>query len=259
MAVGGEGLRRKEGRGEVDGSTRFTADIEMPGLAHVQLVLSHLPSARIRSIEVGAARSSPGVLAVVTGAEMPDVEAGGPDKPLAVDRVFYAGQPGGAVVAETEAAAADAAALVEVDLEPLASVNDPEQAMTEGAPEVLEANADGAEGDASMHGAATESESEPVKRPRNVSSVASFKRGDVEAGLGAAEVTIKGTYRLAGVHHSFLEPHVAMVRPGPDGGATIWAPTQGPFAVRDEVAQILDAAPHEGRVISPPGGGGLRA
>src|SRR5260370_30842707 len=93
MAVGGQGLRRKEGRGKVDGSTRFTADLEMPGLAHVQLVLSHLPSARIRSIEVGAARSAPGVLAVVTGAEMPDVEAGGPDKPLALGRGVFARPP----------------------------------------------------------------------------------------------------------------------------------------------------------------------
>ncbi len=257
MAIGGRGLRRKEGRGKVDGSTRFTADLAMPGLAHVQLVLSHLPSARIRSIAVDAARSAPGVLAVVTGAEMPDVEAGGPDKPLAVDRVFYAGQPVVAVVAESEAAAADAAALVEVDLEPLTTVADPEQAMGEGSPEVLEANAEGAEGDASMHGAATESESEPVKRPRNVSSVANFKRGDVAAGLAAAEVIIKGTYRIAGVHHSFIEPHVAMVRLEPDGGATIWAPTQGPFAVRDEIAKVLDAAPHEVRVISTPVGGGF--
>jgi putative selenate reductase molybdopterin-binding subunit len=146
MAVGGRGLRRKEGRGKVDGSTRFTADLEMPGLAHVQLVLSHLPSARIRGIDVGGAQKVPGVLAVATAADLPDVEAGGPDKPLAVDRVFYAGQPVAAVVAETEAAAADAAALVEVDFEPLESVADPEQAMGAGAPEVLEANADGAEG-----------------------------------------------------------------------------------------------------------------
>jgi CO/xanthine dehydrogenase Mo-binding subunit len=257
MAIGGRGWRRKEGRGKVDGSTRFTADLEMPGLAHVQLVLSHLPSARIRSIDVSAARAAPGVLAVVTGADLPDVEAGGPDKPLAVDRVFYAGQPVAAVVAESEAAAADAAALVEVDFDPLPSVADPEQAMLDSAPEVLEANADGAEGDASMHGAATESESEPVTRPRNVSSVATYKRGDVEAGLAASDVIIKATYRIAGVHHSFIEPHVSMVRPEPGGGATIWAPTQGPFAVRDEIAKVLDAAPHEVRVISTPVGGGF--
>jgi CO/xanthine dehydrogenase Mo-binding subunit len=250
-------LRRKEGRGKVDGSARFTADLEMPGLAHVQLVLSHLPSARIRSIDVGAARSVAGVLAVVTGADLPDVEAAGPDKPLAVDRVFYAGQPLVAIVAETESAAVDAAALVEVDFEAIATVAEPEQAMRDGAPEVLEAGADGAEGDASMHGAATESESEPVKRPRNVTSVATFKRGDVESGLAASDVIVKGTYRIAGVHHSFIEPHVSMVRREPDGGATIWAPTQGPFAVRDEIAKVLDAAPHEVRVISTPVGGGF--
>ena len=257
MAVGGRGLRRKEGRGKVDGSTRFTADLEMPGLAHVQLVLSHLPSARIRGIDVSAARHAPGVLAVATAADLPDVEAGGADKPLAVDRVFYAGQPVAAVVAETEAAAADAAALVVVDFEPLLAVADAERAMGDSAPEVLEANADGAEGDASMHGAATESESEPVTKPRDVSSVATYKRGDVEAGLAASDVVIKATYRIAGVHHGFIEPHVSMVRPEPGGGATIWAPTQGPFAVRDEIAKVLDAAPHEVRVISTPVGGGF--
>jgi len=257
VAVGGLGLRRKEGRGKVEGSTRFTADLDLPGLLHVQLVLSHLPSARIRGVETGAARSAPGVVAVVTGADLPDVEAAGPDKPLAVDRVFYAGQPVAAVIAESESAAADAAALVEVDFELLPFVADAERAMRDEAPIVLEAGADGSEGDASMHGAATESESEPVQRPRNVSSVATFQRGDVAAGLAASDTVIKAIYRIAGVHHSFIEPHVSMVRPEPDGGVTIWAPTQGPFAVRDEIAKVLDAAPHEVRVISMPVGGGF--
>jgi CO/xanthine dehydrogenase Mo-binding subunit len=257
MAVGGAGLRRKEGRGKVDGSTRFTGDLNLPGLMHVQLVLSHLPSALIRGIDVSAARSAPGVLGVFIAADLPDVEVAGPDQPLAVDRVFFAGQPVAAVIAESEAAAADAAALVEVDFEALPAVANPEQAMLDGSPEVLEADADGAEGDASMHGAATESESEPVQRPRNVSSVAHYKRGDVAAGLAAADTVVKGTYRIAGVHHSFIETHVSMVRPEPDGGMTIWAPTQGPFGVRDEIAKVLDAAPHEVRVISMPVGGGF--
>ena len=255
--MGTRGMRRQEGRGKVDGATRFTADLDLPGLLHVQLVLSHLPSARIRSIETDAARSAPGVLAVVTGADLPDVEAAGPDKPLAVDRVFYAGQPVVAVIAESEMAAADAALLVEIDFEPLPAVSDPEHAMRHDAPEVLEANAEGSEGDASMHGAATDSESEPVQRPRNVSSVATFKRGDVGAGLAEADAVVKATYRIAGVHHSFIETHVSMVRPEPDGGVTIWAPTQGPFLVRDEIAKVLDAAPHEVRVISTPVGGGF--
>jgi CO/xanthine dehydrogenase Mo-binding subunit len=250
-------MRRQEGRGKVEGSTRFTADLDLPGLLHVQLVLSHLPSARIHSIDVTAARSAPGVVAVVTGAELPEVEAGGPDKPLAVDRVFYAGQPVVAVVAESEATASDAASLVEIEFDVLPPVVAPDQAMKEGAPEVLETDAEGSEGDASMHGAATESESTTVRRPRNVSSVASFTRGDVAAGLSAADTVVKASYRLSGVHHSFIEPHVSVVRPEPGGGMTIWAPTQGPFAVRDEIAKLLDVAPHEVRVVSMPVGGGF--
>ena len=241
----------------MDGSTRFTADLDLPGLLHVQLVLSHLPSARIRNIDVTAARTAPGVVAVVTGADLPEVEASGPDKPLAVDRVFYAGQPVVAVVAESETAARDAASLVEVEFDALPLVADADQAMRDGAHEVLEPNAEGSEADASMHGAATEAESITVKRPRNVSSVASFKRGDVSAGLAGADTVIKASYRLSGVHHSFIEPHVSVVRPEPGGGMTIWAPTQGPFAVRDEIAKLLDVAPHEVRVIPMPVGGGF--
>jgi CO/xanthine dehydrogenase Mo-binding subunit len=251
------GMRRQEGRGKVDGTIQFTGDLDLPGLLHVQLVLSHLASARVRGVDVGAARSAPGVVDVVTGADLPEVEAGAPDKPLAVDRVYYAGQPVAAVIADSETAAADAAALIVVDLEELPPVGSPEQAMRKDAPEVLEANAEGSEGDASMHGAATDAESSSVERPRNVSSVASFKRGDIEAGMASAEAVVKATYRLAGVHHSFIEPHVSVVRPEPGGGMTIWAPTQGPFAVRDEIARLLDAAPHEVRVIPMPVGGGF--
>ena len=257
MAQNGRGMRRQEGRGKADGSTKFTGDLDLPGLLHVQLVLSHLPSARIRGIDVAAARSAPGVVAVVVGTDLPDVEGGGPDKPLALDRVFYAGQPVVAVVAETEAGAWDAVSLVDVDYEALPVVAGPERAMLSDAPEVLEPHSEGSEADASIHGAATEAESQPAKRPRNVSSVARFKRGDVDAGLAGADEIVKATYRIAGVHQSFIEPHVVVVRPEPGGGMTIWAPTQGPFVVRDEIAKILDVAPHEIRVIPMPVGGGF--
>src|SRR5581483_8064092 len=110
---------------------------------------------------------------------------------------------------------------------------------------------------ASMHGAGTESEAEPVEKPRNVSSVASARRGDVAAALAASDVVVRGTYDLAGVHHTPLEPHVSMVRPEPDGGFTIWAPTQGPFAVRNEMAKVLDLPAHRIRVVPMPVGGGF--
>jgi CO/xanthine dehydrogenase Mo-binding subunit len=259
MSVIGTGRRRLEGREKVSGSTRFTADLELPGLLYVQLVLSHLPSARIRDIDTAAARSAPGVVDVVTGADLPAVAAPSPEKPLAVGRVFYVGQPVAAVIADSETAASDAAALVDIDFEPLPSTVDAEAAMREGAERVLDADEVADSDDASMHGASAESDSEakPTRRPPNVSAVVNLKRGDAAAALKSADVVISATYRLAGVHHSPLEPHVSMVRPEPDGGMTIWAPTQGPFHVRDEIAKVLGIPPHKVRVVPMPVGGGF--
>ena len=258
VSVVGIGSRRLEGREKVVGSTRYTADLELPGLLHVQLVLSHLASARIRGIDLAAAKSAPGVIDVVTGADLPAVAAPSPEKPLAVGRVFYVGQPVVAVIAGTEAAALDAAALVEVDYEPLPPTVDAEAAMKEGAEMVLDVGETADADDASMHGAGGGASDEaPVRRPPNVSGVIRLKRGDTTAALASADVVVKGTYRLAGVHHSALEPHVCMVRPEPDGGMTVWAPTQGPFFVRNEVATVLGIPAHKVRVVSMPVGGGF--
>jgi CO/xanthine dehydrogenase Mo-binding subunit len=257
MAVVGTPTRRLEGREKVTGTTRYTADLELPGLLHVQLVLSHLASAEIRGIDVAAARAVPGVVDVVVAADLPEQEVGGADQPLAVERIFFAGQPVAAVIATSEAAAHDGVAAVEVDYEPLPVVDRPETAMGDESPEVLDVEEEASEEDASMHGAGGGGETEPVNRPRNVTSVASLKRGDVAAALAAADVVVRGTYSLAGVHHTALEPHVSMVRPEPDGGVTIWAPTQGPFAVRDDVAKLLGLPAHRVRVVPMPVGGGF--
>src|SRR6266851_7305956 len=119
------GRRRQEGSEKVRGVTRFTADLELPGLLHVQLVLAHTASGRIGRIEVAAARSATGVIDVVTGADLPELAMPEPERLLARERVFYAGQPVVAVVAESEAAAADAALLVEVEYDDTPPVIDP--------------------------------------------------------------------------------------------------------------------------------------
>jgi CO/xanthine dehydrogenase Mo-binding subunit len=211
----------------------------------------------IRNVDVSAARSAQGVVDVITGADLPDLEMAGQDMPLALERVFYAGQPVAAVIAESETAAADAAALVDVDYEELPVVADPQGAMQDGAPLVIQETEGADEDAAAIHGASTADESEPADHPRNVTDVAHLTRGDVEAGLAGADVLIKGTYRAAGVHHGFMEPHVSMVRPEPDGGLTIWSPTQGPFAVRNNVAELIGIPPHMVRVVPMPVGGGF--
>jgi CO/xanthine dehydrogenase Mo-binding subunit len=267
VAVQRAGRRRQEGAEKVGGTIRFTADLELARLLHAQLVISHLPSARIKAIDTAAARSAPGVVDVVTGADLPEVELSGPDKPLAVGRVYYSGQPVVAVVAESEAAAADAAALVEVDYEELTPVVEPDAAMLDTSPLVLDADAtDDAEEnaeeeeldeDAGIHGAAAGGDSAPDERPPNVSGIAHLRRGDASAALAKAEVVIKATYRIAGVHQAFIEPHVCVVRPEPDGSLTIWSPTQGSFLVRDDVAELVGLPAHRVRVVPMPVGGGF--
>src|SRR5438094_1004719 len=165
MSAVGTPTRRLEGRDKVVGATRYTADLDVAGLLHVQLVLSHLASARIRSIETSAARSVPGVVDVVVAGDLPDQDVAGPDQPLAVDRVFYTGQPVAAVIATSEAAAHDGAAAVQVDLEPAAPVTDADAAMTADSPRVLDVDEEASEENASIHGAASSAESAPVEKP----------------------------------------------------------------------------------------------
>src|SRR2546430_6656505 len=257
MSVPVRGRRRQEGGEKVTGATRFTADLELPGLLHVHLVVAHTPRARIRGIETAAARSAPGVVDVITGRDFPELDSAGPDLPLAVDRVFYVGQPVVAVVAENEAAAADAAALVEVDYEEEAPVVDASAAMDARSPLVLDQAEAADDEEASIHGASAATDQASDERPRNVTGVAHIKRGDTEALMKQADVVVRGTCRFAGAHQSFLEPHVAVARPEPDGGLTIWSPTQGPFIVRSTIAALLDLPAHKVRVIPMPVGGGF--
>src|SRR5438270_10947706 len=178
MSVPAAGRRRQEGGEKVTGATRFTADMELVGLLHVQLVLSHTPSGRIRSIETEAARAVPGVVDVVTGADLPGLDRAAPDLPLAFEQVFYAGQPVAAVVAESESAAADAAALVQVDYDETPPAVDPVAAMVEQAPLVL-GDADRADGeDASIHCDSVVADGAYDARPRTIKRVARLPPGD---------------------------------------------------------------------------------
>ncbi len=257
MSAVGTPTRRLEGREKVSGATRYTADLDVAGLLHVQLVLSHVASATIKSIDTEAARAMPGVIDVVIASDLPEQDVAGPDQPLATDRVFYVGQPVAAVIATSEAAAHDGAAAVGIDFDEIEAVTDATAAMRDSSPVVLDVTEEADEEDASMHGAAAGNESTPIEKPRNVTSVAATKRGDAAAELARSDVTVKATYTIAGVHHTPMEPHVSTIRPEPDGGLTVWSPTQGPFALRDELAGKLDIPAQKIRVVPMPVGGGF--
>src|SRR5271165_1173518 len=117
---------RRDSEQKVRGDTRYAADIPVSGLLHARLLLAHDAHALIKSIDTTAARELPGVVAVLTAADLPIV-ATGPGRaktPLAREEVMYAGQPIAIAVAETEALAADAIELIEVELEPVDAVTD---------------------------------------------------------------------------------------------------------------------------------------
>lgn len=232
----GTGRRRIEGREKVTGAALYTADVTLPGRAFAKLVLSPFAHAAVRSIDAAAALAEPGVLAVLTAADLPEAMTGGPEGALARDWVDYAGQPVAVVVAETEARAADGAALVFVDYEPRPVLADIDSAMRPDAPLVIREAA--ASDEAATHGAAFGGATDEDK-PRNATSSPKFNKGDVEAAFAVAAAVVERRYSIAGVHQGFLEPHVSMARPDDDGGVTVWTSSQGRFDPRDAVADAL--------------------
>src|SRR6266704_4238549 len=128
----GKRTRRQDGVDKVTGSTRYAGDISMPGLLHARLVLSPYAHARIVKIETSAALEVPGVKAVYTsqtlGVSNPEANSRG-QSPLASKEALWCGHPVAIVLAETEAAAEDGVAAVDVEYEPLDVVMDPVTAM----------------------------------------------------------------------------------------------------------------------------------
>ena len=255
VGVIGVSRRRLEGGAKVLGATRFTADLRLAGLAHARLLLSPLAAARIARLDLEAARRARGVLAAVAGADLPDLRLAGPEQPLARDRVFYAGQPVVAVVAETEAQAADALELVDVEYVPLPASVHPDAARAPEAAPVLDHGA-AALDDAGAHGV-TGGGREADERAPNVTAQVRFDRGDVAGALRASAVVVRGRYVVPAVHQGFIEPHLAIARPEPDGGLTVWTPTQGIFLARRTIAGQLGLPLGSVRVVPMAVGGGF--
>src|SRR5437588_10587444 len=135
--TGGNSTGRQDRTDKVTGRTRYTGDISMPGLLHAQLVLSPFAHARIVKIDTAPALEVPGVKAVYTSETLGMANrdsASRAQAPLAAGEALWCGHPIAIVLAETEAAAVDGVAAVDVDYEPLPAVIDPVAAMQPGAP-----------------------------------------------------------------------------------------------------------------------------
>ncbi|HZO31064.1 MAG TPA: xanthine dehydrogenase family protein molybdopterin-binding subunit [Chloroflexota bacterium] len=261
----GARLKRPDGPVKVCGEARYAADLSLPGQLHVRLVLSPHAHARIVSVNGEAARSVPGVVAVVAAQDLvPYVKRPPTSRArclLAEGEVRYCGQPVVAVLAGSDAAAEDALGLVEVEYEELPAVLDTDAALAQGAQAVWPEGLPGVGAEAAGHGVEAAGDStdadDTLASSPNVAAVERMDRGDVEAGLAEADVVVRRTYRTPIVHQSYVEPHATLAAPEPGGGLTIWSSTQGVFLPREETARVLGWTDSRIRLIPTVIGGGF--
>ncbi|WP_068110701.1 xanthine dehydrogenase molybdopterin binding subunit [Tropicimonas marinistellae] len=206
-------LRHDSAVKHVTGRADYCDDIAEPaGTLHAYLGTSEFAHGRIKALDLAAVRAAPGVVDVLTAADLPGVNDVSPtglhDEPvLATDLVQFWGQPLFAVVAESRDAARRAAALANVTYEALPHVSDTEGAMEAGYPHVTK----------------------PLK----------LERGDVDAHIGSSEHRISGRLKVGGQDHMYLEGHIAFAIPGEDDDVVIHCSTQHPSEAQHMVAHVL--------------------
>jgi CO/xanthine dehydrogenase Mo-binding subunit len=238
---------RPDGLEKVTGKARFAADLDLTGQLRGAMVRSPHAHARIVSIDTSAAEAMPGVKAVVTGADFPEIDITDPIHDEAVnniarDEVLYNGHVVAAVAATTIAEARAAAAAVMVEYEELPAIFSIDEAIADGAPIANPTTRTLFTGDT---------------EPSNFASIGQFDRGDVEAGFAAADVIVERDFTTVPVHQGYIEPHACVADCGQDGKAAIWASSQGHFAVRSKTAAILGWSTDRIKVTPAEIGGGF--
>jgi CO/xanthine dehydrogenase Mo-binding subunit len=256
----GLALPRPDGPEKVTGRVEYVADIKRKDLLHAKLLRSPHAHARIVRLDASKARALPGVRAVLTAADIPELKRKAPTRAhavLAIDRVVFAGQPVAAVAADEVAIAEEALDLIEVEYQVLPAAVDPLQAMQPGAPPVADVGTEADTSEALAHSAVAMAKGETPTKAVNVSQTSHVKRGDVAAGFAGSDVVIEHTYRVPMVHQGYIEPHAVLAEWDRMGQLTLWASTQGSFNTRSEVADVLGIDENRIKVIPVECGGGF--
>lgn len=248
---------RPDGVEKVTGRAVYGADIYLPRMLHGKILRSPYAHARIKAIDVSEAMTLPGVCAVVTAADLPDAAASAhlgemgevnlrhmSNNILARDKVLYTGHAVAAVAASSPHIAQEAARRIKVEYEPLPPVLEVRAAMQPEAPLLHD-------------DLFTDTAGEKASRPSNVASHLIFEEGDVEKGFAEADLVIERHFRTATVHQGYIEPHNAVAEWRADGFLTVWCSTQGAFAVRTQLARILNHPISQIKVVPAEIGGGF--
>ena len=249
---------RPEDTAKVIGQPFFTVDMRLPDLMEAKLLRSPHAHARIVAIDTGAAQALPGVLCVVTGADILDLphQTYGlwiKDQPvIATDRVRHIGDAVAAVVAVDAATAMQALALIVVDYEVLPTIATVDEAVAPGAQQLFEGPS---RGGVPAHGTSVTTRKEPSP---NVLYEFHHRIGDIDAAMVSADHVFTDEFAFSRMTHLHLEPLVTLARPMGDG-VELWSCNQDPFFLRQDIGEILDLPEHQIRVHTLPIGGGFGA
>jgi len=231
---------------KVTGVARYASDQLLPGMLLGLIVRSDRPHARIRRIDVSAARELPGVAAVLTGSDAPGRfgEVIKDQTAFAVERVRFIGEPIAAIAADSLEAARAAAELIQVDYEDLPPVFDPRAALAPDAPLIHP--------EASQYAAP-----DALVREGNLCSRATLVQGDVDLAFRDAARVIESNFTTHSVHQAPMETRAVVADVDASGRVTLHASTQHPFGVRAQIAEALGLRLTDVRVTTPHVGGGF--
>jgi CO/xanthine dehydrogenase Mo-binding subunit len=242
------GFLRPDGKEKVTGSGRYTADLSLTGQLYAKFRYADYTHARIRRIDVSKARALPGVLAVLTHEDVPDVRYGQlvQDRRLfAKEKVRFEGDVVAAVAALSPEIAEQAVSLIEVEYEPLPPLSDIEAALAPGAPLVHE-------------DWASYAGQQALGREGNVLARSRIVKGDADAAMAAADVVVRSRYLTDPSQGVPIEPRAILAQWQGDR-VTVWSSTQVPFVARRGIAHVLQIPESHVRVIVPLLGGGFGA
>jgi 4-hydroxybenzoyl-CoA reductase alpha subunit len=236
LSVVGRSLTKPDAMSKVSGQTKFADDLMLPRMLFGRILRSAYPHARVLSIDVSRARALPGVLAVLTGDDLPIkfgiLPVSQDEEALAREKVRYVGDPVAAVAATDEWIADEALDLIDVQYQELPSYMSIDEAL----------KADGAE---------------PIHGKSNVHKTIALEFGDTEKALSSAEHTREDVFFFEGNTHLPMEQHAAVAQYSQDGKLTLWSSTQTPHYVHRALGKVLEMPMSRIRVIATPNGGGF--
>ena len=248
--VVGNRFERPDGVDKVTGKARYGADASAPGQLTARVLRSPHAHAKIKRIDISKAEALPGVKAVITADDLPDLTGGNRgnmdilENCMARGRALYDGHAVAAVAAVDEQTAREALKLIKVVYKKLPHVTDVDKAMRPRAPVI--------------HDWIYTGGMDPAPdKPSNIANRSQMGHGDPEAGFEEADVIIERTYKTEQTHQGYIEPHACLASVNPDGTAELWVTTQGPFTYRTVCATLLGLDIAKLKVTSSEIGGGF--